>query len=153
MKRIVAKPEKIALGAVYLLALAAYILSAVQGGIAHTGGGLPIPDSGMTVGLLLFAGMALMAGIVYAVYAKFSAPWLRVLGLVITGAKLISVALAELLIDRYVWSAAYLQSASWEWLQGSGWYTVFVSVFVACTAASAVLEILIWVRSKAEIEA
>ena len=54
MKKIVCLGEKIALGCVCALALAAYILSAVQGGIAHAGNGMPVIDSGMTPGVLLF---------------------------------------------------------------------------------------------------
>ena len=44
MKKIVCLGEKIALGCVCALALAAYILSAVQGGIAHAGNGMPVID-------------------------------------------------------------------------------------------------------------
>ena len=152
MKKIVCLGEKIALACVCALAFAAYILSAVQGGIAHTGSGLPVIDSGMTPGVLLFLAGMLIVAAVYAVYRHVGALWLRILGFSLTGGSFVIVALTEWLIDGYTWTTAYLESVTWEWL-GRGWYTVFTAGFVVCAAAACALWLVIWARSGREEKA
>lgn len=149
MKKIVCLGEKIALGCVCALALAAYILSAVQGGIAHAGNGMPVINSGMTPGVLLFLAGMLIVAAVYAVYRHVGVLWLRILGFSLTGGSFVIVALTEWLIDGYTWTTAYLSSVTWEWL-GRGWYTVFTAGFVVCAAAACALWFVIWARSGRE---
>ena len=113
---------------------------------------MPVIDSGMTPGVLLFLAGMLIVAAVYAVYRHVGALWLRILGFSLTGGSFVIVALTEWLIDGYTWTTAYLRSVTWEWL-GRGWYTVFTAGFVVCAAAACALWFVIWARSGREEKA
>lgn len=111
-----------------VLLIIAYIVSAVWGGLAHTGGGLPIPDTGLTFPVLLF----LLLSIVQIVAAAYNKP---VFGIVLAVIKSVVFLFALLMLCHFALETSYIQANA-----EAGFYSNVT--FSACVIVSLVIGIL-----------
>ena len=111
-----------------VLLIVAYIISAVWGGVAHTGGGLPIPDTGLTFPVLLF----LLLSIVQIVAVVYNKP---VLGVIFAVVKCVIFFFTLLMLCHFALEASYIQANT-----DAGFYSN--ATFSACVIASLVIGIL-----------
>lgn len=105
-----------------VLLIVAYIVSAVWGGIVHTGGGLPIPDTGLTFPALLF----LLLSIVQIVIAVYNKP---VFGIILAGIKCVVFLFVLLMLCHFALEPSYIQANA-----NAGFYSNMT--FSACVIAS-----------------
>ena len=117
-----------------VILLAIYAASAVWGGIAYTASGIAIPDTGLTIPVLLF--IVFSAGQVLSV--AFNKP---VAVIVLCAAKIIVFALSLYLLCRYAFDAAYIKSEKGDGFYSNFTYGILVISSAVTGAISAVFEV------------
>lgn len=118
-----------------VLLIVVYIVSAVWGEIAYTGGGLPIPDTGLTSPVLLFLVLSIVQ-IVAAAYNK------SVFGIALAVVKCVVFLFALLLLCHFALEASYIHANA-----DAGFYSN--ATFSACVIASLVIGALSFIAELA----
>lgn len=117
-----------------VLLIAVYIVSAVWGGIAHTGGGLPVPDTALTIPSVIF----LLLSVVQVIFAVCNKPKS---GIVLTVAKCALFLLAIIILCRFALNAGYIQYNADAGFYSNATFSVCVIASIAIGALSFIAEL------------
>ena len=123
------------------LLVAVYIVSAVWGGIGHTGGGLPIPDTGLTIPVLLF----LLVAAAQIVAAALQKPLAGIILAAVKGALFIY---AVLLLGLYALGIDYIQANADAGFYSNVTYTACVVASLAVGALALICELAVSIFAK-----
>lgn len=123
------------------LLVAVYVVSAVWGGVAHTGGGLPIPDTGLTLPVLLF----LLVAAAQIVAAALQKP---LVGIVLAAVKGALFIFAVLRLCLYALGAVYMQDNADAGFYSNVTYTACVVASLAVGALALICELAVSIFAK-----